>query len=133
MPKENDNPAFSTQPSAFSLAEVPPDLVSSALFGHEKGAFSGAVKERKGLIKSGLFPDDTSKRRVIGHLFLDEIAEMASDSQVKLLRIMEGKEVFPVGSDSPLSISKDNHLVVFGATNRNISKMIKAGQFRQRE
>lgn len=92
-------------------------LLASELFGHEKGAFTGAVAARKGLIESATG----------GTLFLDEITEMPPAMQVKLLRAIQEREVLPVGSNSPVKV--DVRFVA--ATNRNVQTAVKEGGFRQ--
>ncbi len=96
---------------------IAPDLFESELFGHTKGAFTGAHQAREGLFSfaSG------------GVLFLDEISEMPLPMQAKLLRSLESRRVRPVGSDRELSV--DARIVT--ATNRNLVDEIKAGRFRE--
>lgn len=96
---------------------IAPDLFESELFGHTKGAFTGAHQAREGLFSfaSG------------GVLFLDEISEMPLSMQAKLLRSLESRRVRPVGSDRELSV--DARIVT--ATNRNLVDEIKAGRFRE--
>jgi len=96
---------------------LPREVLESELFGHEKGAFTGAVSVKPGLIE---LADG-------GTLFLDEIGEMEPDSQVKLLRVLETRAFFRVGSTRQRTV--DMRLVV--ATNRDLAEAIKAGQFRQ--
>jgi two-component system response regulator AtoC len=96
---------------------LPREVLESELFGHEKGAFTGAVASKPGLIE---LADG-------GTLFLDEIGEMEPDSQVKLLRVLETHAFFRVGSTRQRMV--DMRLVV--ATNRDLAEAIKAGQFRQ--
>ncbi len=89
----------------------------STLFGHERGAFTGAVQKRKGLLKSA------DK----GVLFLDEIGELGLDEQAMLLRALEEKKFYPMGSD--LEIESDFQLIA--GTNRDLRKRINAGLFRE--
>jgi two-component system response regulator AtoC len=96
---------------------LPHEVLESELFGHEKGAFTGAVASKPGLIE---LADG-------GTLFLDEIGEMEPDSQVKLLRVLETRAFFRVGSTRQRTV--DMRLVA--ATNRDLAEAIKAGQFRQ--
>ncbi len=93
------------------------ELLSNELFGHEKGAFTGAVAMKKGLLEmaSG------------GTLFLDEIIEMPPSMQVKLLRVIQEKEVLRLGATEPVKV--DVRFVA--ATNRDIKDSIKGGQFRE--
>ncbi len=93
------------------------ELLSSELFGHEKGAFTGAINMKKGLIEIA------SK----GSLFLDEITEMPSSMQVKLLRVIQEKEVLRVGGTEPLKVD----VRFIAATNRDIQDSVKSGRFRQ--
>jgi DNA-binding NtrC family response regulator len=92
-------------------------LLANELFGHEKGAFTGADSSKKGLIEAAEG----------GTLLLDEITEMSLAMQVKLLRVLQEKEVQPVGSTKPIKI--DVRFVA--STNRNILKMVRDGLFRQ--
>lgn len=93
------------------------ELLSNELFGHEKGAFTGATAPKKGLIEmaSG------------GTLFLDEVTEMPPTMQVKLLRVIQEKEVLRVGGTEPVKVD----VRFMAATNRDIQDSIKTGQFRQ--
>ena len=93
------------------------ELLSNELFGHEKGAFTGAIATKKGLIEmaSG------------GTLFLDEITEMPPPMQVKLLRVIQEKEVLRVGGTEPLKVD----VRFIAATNRDIHDAMKSGNFRQ--
>jgi DNA-binding NtrC family response regulator len=93
------------------------ELLSSELFGHEKGAFTGAISMKKGLIEAA------SK----GTLFLDEITEMPSSMQVKLLRVIQEKEVLRVGGTEPIKVD----VRFIAATNRDIQDAVKSGRFRQ--
>jgi DNA-binding NtrC family response regulator len=93
------------------------ELLSNELFGHEKGAFTGANTMKKGLIEmaSG------------GTLFLDEITEMPPSMQVKLLRVIQEKEVLRLGATEPIKVD----VRFIAATNRDIQSAIKTGNFRQ--
>ncbi|HEX8948550.1 MAG TPA: sigma-54 dependent transcriptional regulator [Dissulfurispiraceae bacterium] len=93
------------------------ELLSNELFGHEKGAFTGANTMKKGLIEMASE----------GTLFLDEITEMPSSMQVKLLRVIQEKEVLRLGATEPLRVS----VRFIAATNRDIHDTIKSGHFRQ--
>jgi transcriptional regulator with GAF, ATPase, and Fis domain len=102
---------------AINCAAIPETLLESELFGHEKGAYTGAIGMRKGKLEAA---DD-------GTLFLDEIGELASPMQAKLLRVLQQKEFERVGG---------THLVPFkarvlAATNKNLEQAIKSGEFRQ--
>jgi two-component system response regulator HydG len=100
-----------------NCAAIPETLVESELFGHEKGAFTGASQARK-----GLFQDAHG-----GTLFIDEIGELALGLQSKLLRAIENKKVMPVGSTREIPV--DVRLVV--ATNRDLDEQVKRGEFRE--
>jgi transcriptional regulator with GAF, ATPase, and Fis domain len=96
---------------------IPGHLLESELFGHVKGAFTGATKDRMGKMRSATG----------GTLFLDEIGEMPIDQQAKLLRVLEDRQVTPVGGDK--SYAADFRLVC--ATNQELEQRISEGQFRR--
>jgi DNA-binding NtrC family response regulator len=102
---------------AVNCGAIAPDLVESELFGHEKGAFTGAVARRKGHF---LEADG-------GTLFLDEVGELPKPAQVKLLRALQEKEVLPVGSSRPQKID----VRVIAATNRSLPADVASGAFRE--
>lgn len=102
---------------AVNMAAIPKDLIESELFGHEKGAFTGASFRRK-----GKFEEANG-----GTLFLDEVAEMDISLQTRLLRVLQEKEIVRVGSNAPVKV--DCRIVV--ATNRNLQNEVKKGNFRQ--
>ena len=102
---------------AENCSAIPETLLESALFGHTRGAFTGAVRSRAGLFEVA---DQ-------GTLFLDEIADMSLPMQTKLLRVIEDGEVRPVGSDR----SRHVNVRLIGATHRNVAEMVSAGTFRQ--
>jgi DNA-binding NtrC family response regulator len=102
---------------ALNCAVFTEELLASELFGHEKGAFTGAATSKKGLIEIA----DT------GTLFLDEIAEMSPSLQAKLLKVIEDREFIHVGGTR--SIRVDIRLIA--ATNQNITNLIKEGKFRE--
>jgi len=110
--KRGDGPFFAVNCGAFTE-----ELLSNELFGHEKGAFTGANTEKKGIIEM------TSG----GTLFLDEITEMPPSMQVKLLRVIQEREVLRVGGTQALKV--DVRFVA--ATNRDIQDSMKTGSFRQ--
>jgi transcriptional regulator with PAS, ATPase and Fis domain len=93
------------------------ELLANELFGHVKGAFTGAGGDKKGLIAAAAG----------GTLFLDEITEMSPAMQVKLLRVIQEREVQPLGATVPQKVD----LRFVAATNRNILDMAKGGDFRQ--
>ena len=96
---------------------VPPDLIDSELFGHEKGSFTGALGVRRGWFE----------RADGGTLFLDEIGELPLNLQVKLLRALQERVVNRVGDSKPEKVD----IRVVAATNRNLEDEIKAGRFRE--
>ncbi len=101
---------------ALNAAGLDDAMFSDALFGHKKGAYTGADQAREGLIA----------RAAGGTLFLDEIGDLNHMSQVKLLRLLQEKEYYPVGSD--VTRKSDAHIVL--ATNRDLQKRIEEGKFR---
>ncbi len=102
---------------AVNCGAIPENLVESILFGHEKGAFTGATSKH-----AGKFLEADG-----GTLFLDEVAELPLDMQVKLLRAIQEGEIDPVGARRPVKVS----IRLVSATNRNMIEMVKAGQFRE--
>jgi two-component system, NtrC family, nitrogen regulation response regulator NtrX len=100
-----------------NCAAVPAELIESELFGHEKGAFTGATSRHLGKFEQAHG----------GTLFLDEIGDMPALMQAKLLRVLEQKEVERIGSDH--SIQVDVRVIV--ATHRNLDELVKKGEFRQ--
>lgn len=102
---------------AINCGAIPEALMESEFFGHERGAFTGAVER-----KIGKFQLATK-----GTIFLDEVAELKPEMQVKLLRVLQEKSFVPVGSNREL---KTNARVI-AATNRNLEKMIEEGLFRE--
>jgi len=99
-----------------NIAGVDDHFFSDTLFGHIKGAFTGAEKERKGLIEKAKG----------GTLFLDEIGDLGPESQVKLLRLLQEGAFYPMGSDTPCYSAAR----IVTATNKNLEAMQKANQFR---
>ena len=96
---------------------IPPNLIESELFGHEKGSFTGAVSARPGAFE----------RANGGTIFLDELGELRFDLQPKLLRVLENREVRRVGGNEVLEVD----VRVIAATNRDLVKEIQAGNFRE--
>jgi len=101
---------------ALNVAGLDDNMFTDTLFGHKKGAFTGAEVSREGLIA----------RAAGGTLFLDEIGDINEASQIKLLRLLQEQEYYPVGSD--LLQKSDARIVM--ATNRNLQQLISAGKFR---
>jgi DNA-binding NtrC family response regulator len=102
---------------AVNCGAIPGEILESELFGHERGAFTGAHQRRIGLIESASS----------GTLFLDEISELSPDLQVKLLRVLEERKIQRVGGNVQLPV--DFRLVA--ATNRNLEQWVREGRFRQ--
>ena len=100
-----------------NCATLKGDAVMSTLFGHKKGSFTGAIKDRTGLLK------EADK----GLIFLDEIGELGLDEQAMLLRAIENKTFLPMGSDQ--EIKSDFQLIA--GTNRDLNKEVKKGKFRE--
>lgn len=96
---------------------IPKDLLESELFGHAKGAFTGAVAQKKGKIE---LADQ-------GTLFLDEIGEMPLDLQVKLLRLIQEREIESIGAAQPIKVN----VRIIAATHRNLEAMVEDGTFRE--
>ncbi len=101
----------------FNCAAIPETLVESELFGHTKGAFTGAIQAKR-----GLFEEATE-----GTLFLDEISTVLLSAQVKLLRVLQEKEVMRIGSTERTRIN----VRVIAATNENLEARVKEGRFRE--
>ena len=102
---------------AVDCGALVPTLMESELFGHEKGSFTGALKT-----KAGLFQAANG-----GTIFLDEIGELPVEMQAKLLRVLQEKEIRPVGSNSKLPVD----VRVIAATNRNLEESYRGGTFRK--
>lgn len=100
-----------------NCAAIPSELIESELFGHMKGSFTGAVKD-----KSGKFEQANG-----GTIFLDEIGDMSLVAQAKVLRALQEHKVSPVGSDKEIKID----VRVLAATNKNLQKEIEEGRFRE--
>ncbi len=102
---------------AFDCSALTPTLLEAELFGHEKGAFTGAGKARRGLFREAH----------TGTIFLDEIGDIAPPVQNKLLRVLQEREIKPVGGDSFVKID----VRVIAATNKDLKAMVARGEFRE--
>ena len=102
---------------ALNMAALPRDLIEAQLFGHEKGAFTGADRRRDGFLRTVRG----------GTVFLDEVGEMPLGAQTKLLRAIEAREVLPVGAERP----EKAQFRLVAATNRGLDAEVAAGRFRQ--
>ncbi len=96
---------------------IPDGLIDSELFGHEKGSFTGAISQKRGLFE----------RAHTGTIFLDEIGELPLAAQVRLLRVLQEKEIERVGGTTPLSVD----VRVISATHKNLEHMVLTGEFRK--
>jgi len=96
---------------------IPETLIDSELFGHEKGAFTGAVTAKRGRFE----------RASGGTIFLDEIGELPPQAQVRLLRVLQNREIERVGGDRPISVD----IRVIAATHRNLESMVSENRFRE--
>ncbi|HCY87973.1 MAG TPA: DNA-binding response regulator [Desulfobacteraceae bacterium] len=113
----NNSPRKDGPMVAVNCAAIPTTLIESELFGHVKGAFTGAVKDRKGHFTTASG----------GTLFLDEIGELAVDVQVKLLRAVQERQVQPVGAEQSRSVD----IRIIAATNLDLQDRIASGDFRE--
>jgi transcriptional regulator with GAF, ATPase, and Fis domain len=113
----NLSPRAGKELVVFDCGAVPPNLIESELFGHEKGSFTGAVMTRQGLFE---LADG-------GTLFLDELGELPLDLQPKLLRALEQREIRRVGGSKAGKVD----VRIIAATNRNLEDEVRAGRFRQ--
>jgi len=111
LSERSDGPFFS-----INCGALPESLLESELFGHVKGSFTGAVRDKQGMFAAARG----------GTFFLDEIGEMKPSTQVKLLRVLQEREALPVGGTEPIPVD----VRVVAATNKNLDEEIRRGQFR---
>jgi formate hydrogenlyase transcriptional activator len=100
-----------------NCAAIPTSLIASELFGHEKGAFTGATQRRLGRFEAANG----------GTIFLDEVGDLPPDIQIALLRVLQEREIERVGSDKPIPVD----VRVLAATHRDLDKLVSEGKFRQ--
>lgn len=113
----NSSPRHAKSFIAVNCGAIPTDLVESEFFGHKKGAFTGAVQDKKGYFEAAQG----------GTLFLDEIGELPLPAQVKILRALQEKEVVPVGGTDKINVD----VRIIAATNRNLMTEVAEGRFRK--
>ena len=113
----NHSPRASYPFIALNMAAIPKDLIESELFGHEKGAFTGATAQRKGRFEQA---DG-------GTLFLDEIGDMPADTQTRLLRVLADGQFYRVGGHTPISAN----VRIIAATHQNLENLVSQGKFRE--
>ena len=113
----NSSPRSSGPFVGINCGAIPDSLIDSELFGHEKGAFTGALSQKRGRFE----------RASKGTIFLDEIGELPSAAQVRLLRVLQSREIERVGGVETISLD----IRVIAATNRNLEEMVKNRKFRE--
>ncbi|MDX5297469.1 MAG: nitrogen regulation protein NR(I) [Gammaproteobacteria bacterium] len=113
----NHSPRADKSFIALNMAAIPKDLIESELFGHEKGAFTGAAG-----IRQGRFEQANG-----GTLFLDEIGDMPADTQTRLLRVLADGEFYRVGGATPVKVD----VRIIAATHQNLEKLVHEGKFRE--
>jgi len=113
----NKGPRRNNRFVAINCAAIPENLFESELFGHVRGAFTGAIRDKEGLFKTAHE----------GTLFLDEISSISISFQIKLLRVIEQKEIMPVGSTKTQAID----VRIIAATNKDLAAEVEAGRFRE--
>ena len=111
------SPRASSPFIALNMAAIPKDLMESELFGHEKGAFTGAANQRRGRFEQA---DG-------GTLFLDEIGDMPAETQTRLLRVLADGEFYRVGGHTPVKVD----VRIIAATHQNLESLVQAGKFRE--
>jgi len=102
---------------SFNCGGFSPELIANELFGHEKGAFTGAFNTKHGLLETANH----------GTVLLDEIAEMPSDMQVKLLRVLQEGQIYRVGANRPVNLD----IRILAASNRDLEAAVEQGAFRE--
>lgn len=102
---------------AVNCAAIPEGLLEGELFGYEKGAFTGAIKSKKGFFSQAHG----------GTIFLDEVSEMPESMQAKLLRVLQEKQFYPLGGEKPVDVD----VRILTATNKNLEEEVKTGRFRE--
>ena len=112
-----NSPRYDMPFIALNMADIPKELVESELFGHEKGAFTGAVDKRIGRFEQANG----------GTLFLDEIGDMPLDSQTRLLRVLSNKEFYRVCGDKPIKVD----VRIIAATHQNLNNLVSQKSFRE--
>jgi two-component system response regulator HydG len=113
----NNSPRSSKPFVAVNCAALSEGILESELFGHERGAFTGADKQRKGRFE---FANN-------GTLFLDEVGDLPMSTHIKLLRVLESREIMRVGSNDPIKVN----VRLVSATNKDIEQLVREGKFRQ--
>ena len=102
---------------AINCGALPESLLESELFGHKKGAFTGAIADKEGLFQAARG----------GTIFLDEVGETSQAMQVRLLRVLQERKIRPVGATRDVAVD----VRVLAATNQNLEEMVQAGTFRK--
>ena len=114
----HDTPTARDKPFVpFNCAAIPREMLESQLFGHRRGAFTGADRDNPGVIRAARG----------GTLFLDEIGELGLDLQPKLLRFLESGEISPLGETTPFTVN----VRIVAATNANLERLVQDGRFRE--
>ena len=112
-----NSPRYDMPFVALNMADIPKELVESELFGHEKGAFTGAVEQRIGRFEQANG----------GTLFLDEIGDMPLECQTRLLRVLSNKEFYRVGGDKPIKVD----VRILAATHQDLHGLVSLSKFRE--
>ena len=112
-----NSPRYDMPFVALNMADIPKELIESELFGHEKGAFTGAVEKRIGRFEQANG----------GTLFLDEIGDMPLECQTRLLRVLSNKEFYRVGGDKPIKVD----VRILAATHQDLHSLVSLAKFRE--